>query len=49
MQKDLKDLIKARLYDFKYTPFLSSYIFSMYLYSLLQQRYFMQLHFGIKH
>lgn len=28
MQKDLKDSIKARLYDFKYTPFLSSYIFS---------------------
>lgn len=28
MEKDLKDSIKARLYDFKYTPFLSSYIFS---------------------
>jgi len=28
MQKDLMDSIKARLYDFKYTPFLSSYIFS---------------------
>lgn len=28
MQKDLKDSIKARLYDFKYTPFLSAYIFS---------------------
>ncbi len=28
MQKDLKNSIKARLYDFKYTPFLSSYIFS---------------------
>lgn len=28
MQKDFMDSIKARLYDFKYTPFLSSYIFS---------------------
>jgi hypothetical protein len=28
MQKDFKDSIKARLYDFKYTPFLSSYVFS---------------------
>lgn len=28
MQKDFIDSIKARLYDFKYTPFLSSYIFS---------------------
>ena len=28
MQKDLKDSIKVRLYDFKYTPFLSAYIFS---------------------
>lgn len=28
MQTDFKNSIKARLYDFKYTPFLSSYIFS---------------------
>lgn len=28
MQNDLKDSIKARLYDFKYTPFLSAFVFS---------------------
>lgn len=28
MENDLKDSIKARLYDFKYTPFLSAYLFS---------------------
>lgn len=28
MQNDFKDSVKARLYDFKYTPFLSTYIFS---------------------
>lgn len=28
MEKDIKDSIKARLWDFKYTPFLSSYIFA---------------------
>lgn len=27
MDNDLKDSIKARLYDFKYTPFLASYTF----------------------
>ena len=28
MQNQIKDSIKARLYDFKYTPFLSAYLFS---------------------
>lgn len=28
MDKDFKDSVKARLWDYKYTPFLSSYIFS---------------------
>lgn len=28
MQQDFMDSVKARLYDFKYTPFLSSYIFA---------------------
>jgi len=28
MNNDLKDSVKARLWDFKYTPFLSSYVFS---------------------
>ena len=28
MISDIKDSIKARLYDMKYTPFLASYMFS---------------------
>lgn len=27
MHNDIKDSIKARLYDMKYTPFLASYVF----------------------
>lgn len=33
MQNEFKDSIKARLYDFKYTPFLSTYIFSWIFYN----------------
>lgn len=28
MDNDFKDSVKARLWDYKYTPFLSAYVFS---------------------